>query len=60
MDKSYIFLKSPIGSGGEANIYTVQINSELVAKVYHQPHGDYARKLAFMVANQPVDPFAKE
>ena len=60
MDKSYIFLKSPIGSGGEANIYTVQINSELVAKVYHQPHGDYARKLAFMVANPPVDPLAKE
>ncbi|MFZ4557587.1 MAG: hypothetical protein ACOYN8_14595, partial [Pseudanabaena sp.] len=58
MDKSYIFLKSPIGSGGEANIYTVQINSELVAKVYHQPHGDYARKLAFMVANPPVDPLA--
>ena len=60
MDKSYIFLKSLIGSGGEANIYTVQINSELVAKVYHQPHGDYARKLAFMVANPPVDPLAKE
>ncbi|MFN7759432.1 MAG: protein kinase domain-containing protein [Pseudanabaena sp.] len=60
MDKSYIFLKSPIGSGGEANIYTVQINSELVAKVYHQPHGDYARQLAFMVANPPVDPLAKE
>ena len=60
MDKSYIFLKPPIGSGGEANIYTVQINSELVAKVYHQPHGDYARKLAFMVANPPVDPLAKE
>ena len=60
MDKSYIFLKSPIGSGGEANIYTVRIRPELVAKVYHQPHGDYARKLAFMVANPPVDPLAKE
>ncbi len=58
MDKSYIFLKSPIGSGGEANIYTVRIRPELVAKVYHQPHGDYARKLAFMVANPPVDPLA--
>jgi WD40 repeat protein len=58
MDKSYIFLKSPIGSGGEANIYTVRIKPELVAKVYHQPHGDYARKLAFMVANPPVDPLA--
>lgn len=58
MDKSYIFLKSPIGSGGEANIYTVQIDPELVAKVYHQPHWDYARKLAFMVANPPVDPLA--
>ncbi len=58
MDKSYIFLKSPIGSGGEANIYTVRIRPELVAKVYHQPHGNYARKLAFMVANPPVDPLA--
>ena len=54
MDKSDIFLKSPIGSGGEANIYTVRIRPELVANVYHQPHGDYARKLAFMVANPPV------
>ena len=59
MDKSYIFLKSPIGSGGEANIYTVRIKPELVAKVYHQPHGDYARKLAFMIANPPVDPLAE-
>ena len=58
MDKSYIFLKSPIGSGGEANIYTVRIRPELVAKIYHQPHGDYARKLAFMVANPPIDPLA--
>ncbi|MBD2189186.1 WD40 domain-containing protein [Pseudanabaena mucicola] len=58
MDKSYIFLKSPIGSGGEANIYTVRIRPDLVAKVYHQPHGDYARKLSFMVANPPVDPLA--
>ncbi|MBD2177435.1 hypothetical protein H6F42_10980 [Pseudanabaena sp. FACHB-1998] len=58
MDKSYIFLKSPIGSGGEANIYTVRIRPELVAKIYHQPHGDYARKLAFMVENPPVDPLA--
>ena len=32
MDKSYIFLKSPIGSGGEANIYTVWIRPELVAQ----------------------------
>ncbi|OIP71251.1 MAG: hypothetical protein AUK48_12680 [Oscillatoriales cyanobacterium CG2_30_44_21] len=46
MDKSYIFLKSPIGSGGEADIYTVRIRPELVAKVYKKPHGDYARKLA--------------
>jgi DNA-binding helix-hairpin-helix protein with protein kinase domain len=58
MDKSYIFLKSPIGSGGEANIYTVRIRPELVAKVYKKPHGDYARKLAFMIANPPVDPLA--
>jgi DNA-binding helix-hairpin-helix protein with protein kinase domain len=58
MDKSYIFLKSPIGSGGEANIYTVRIRPDLVAKVYHQPHGEYARKLAFMIANPPVDPLA--
>ena len=58
MDKSYIFSKSPIGSGGEANIYTVRIKPELVAKIYHQPHGDYARKLAFMIANPPIDPLA--
>jgi|GEM_PF-5167125 len=33
MDKSYSFLKSPIGSGGAANIYTVRIRPELVANV---------------------------
>ncbi len=60
MDKSYIFSKSPIGSGGEANIYTVRIKPELVAKIYHQPHGDYARKLAFMIAHPPVDPLAEK
>lgn len=58
MDKSYIFLKSPIGSGGEADIYTVRIRPELVAKIYKKPHGDYERKLAFMIANPPIDPLA--
>ncbi len=58
MDKSLIQLKSPLGSGGEASIYPVLNKPDLVAKIYHNPNGDYAKKLAFMIVNPPVDPLA--
>ena len=58
MEKSQIYLKSPIGSGGEANIYEVRLRPDLVAKIYHKTNDDYARKLQVMIANPPDDPLA--
>jgi DNA-binding helix-hairpin-helix protein with protein kinase domain len=58
MEKSQIYLKTPIGSGGEANIYEVRFRPDLVAKIYHKPNADYARKLQVMIANPPDDPLA--
>jgi|GEM_PF-1377079 len=60
MEKSLIHLNSPIGSGGEASIYTVQSRPDLVAKIYKTPNSAYARKLAFMIANPPDDPLAAQ
>src|SRR5579871_6666215 len=47
-----------IGAGGEARIYTLHDNEALVAKVYHRPTEDRARKLMQMLAAPPVDPTA--
>lgn len=45
-----------LGTGGEARIYSVPNEPELVAKIYHQPDAAYAHKLAAMMANPPHDP----
>jgi hypothetical protein len=45
-----------LGTGGEARIYSVPNEPELVAKIYHQPDEAYAHKLAAMLANPPHDP----
>lgn len=51
---------SPLGVGGEARIYGVPQDPSLVAKVYHRPTDERARKLAVMLANPPGDPMANE
>ena len=55
MEKSQIYLNTPIGSGGEANIYEVRFRPDLVAKICHKPNADYARKLQIMITNPPDD-----
>jgi len=45
-----------IGAGGEAVVYEVPGDDALVAKVYHQPTIDRARKLTLMLANPPRMP----
>jgi len=45
-----------IAVGGEACIYKVQ--GGLLAKIYHKPTDERARKLALMVQNPPKDPMA--
>jgi hypothetical protein len=47
-----------IGAGGEARIYALPDAGELVAKVYHRPTEERARKLIAMLADPPVDPTA--
>jgi len=55
MEKSQIYLNTPIGSGGEANIYEVRFRPDLVAKICYKPNADYARKLQIMITNPPDD-----
>jgi hypothetical protein len=47
-----------IGAGGEARIYALPDHEDLVAKVYHRPTEERARKLTLMLAEPPVDPTA--
>jgi serine/threonine protein kinase len=58
----YISLErtSTLGVGGEACIYAAPQDPSLVAKVYHKPTDERARKLAVMLANPPDDPMVAQ
>ncbi|HYH82253.1 MAG TPA: hypothetical protein VEX86_20760, partial [Longimicrobium sp.] len=45
-----------LGAGGEAVVYEVPGDAALVAKIYHEPTIDRARKLTLMLANPPRMP----
>lgn len=45
-----------IGAGGEAVVYGMPGDGGRVAKIYHEPTVDRARKLAAMVSNPPAMP----
>lgn len=47
-----------LGSGGEARIFGLGHDSFRVAKVWHKPTSERARKVQAMLANPPVDPMA--
>ena len=49
-------LSVSVGHGGEACIYAVPLDENLVAKIYHKPTISYAQKLRAMLANPPVNP----
>jgi len=51
---------SALTCGGEGCIYPVPQDPSLVAKIYHQPTEEHARKLALMVAHPPEDPMAAQ
>ncbi len=53
-----INLSVSLGRGGEACIYTVPTDANLVAKIYHQPKPEYDRKLSVMLAYPPENPTA--
>jgi WD40 repeat protein len=54
-NQALITLSEPmlIGTGGEARVYALPETPSLVAKIYHQPTGRRAHKLAAMLANPP-------
>lgn len=47
-----------LGRGGEACIYAVPSDDNLVAKIYHKPTVTHAHKLQAMVTNPPENPTA--
>jgi len=51
-------LNVSLGRGGEACVYTVPTDSNLVAKVYHKPTTQHAHKLQVMLAHPPENPTA--
>lgn len=46
---------TPLARGGEATVYAVPGEPDLVAKVYHQPVPEHAARLAAMLAAPPID-----
>ncbi|MDF5726954.1 MAG: tetratricopeptide repeat protein [Rhizonema sp. PD38] len=55
---SSVNLSVSLGRGGEACVYTVPTDTDLVAKIYHKPNNDQARKLEVMLAHPPENPTA--
>ncbi|MBE9004993.1 tetratricopeptide repeat protein [Fortiea sp. LEGE XX443] len=53
-----INLSVSLGRGGEACIYAVPSDGDLVAKVYHKPTANHTKKLQAMLANPPENPTA--
>jgi DNA-binding helix-hairpin-helix protein with protein kinase domain len=51
-------LSVSLGRGGEACIYAVPSDSDLVAKIYHKPTVAHAHKLQAMLDNPPENPTA--
>ncbi|MBD2384403.1 tetratricopeptide repeat protein [Cylindrospermum sp. FACHB-282] len=47
-----------LGRGGEACVYAVPSDNNLVAKIYHKPTVTHAEKLQAMLANPPENPTA--
>ncbi|BAZ41171.1 TPR repeat-containing protein [Calothrix sp. NIES-4101] len=53
-----VSLTVSLGRGGEACVYTVPTDTNLVAKIYHKPTEEQARKLKVMLAHPPENPTA--
>lgn len=50
--------KLVVGHGGEARVFVLPEDDQLVAKLYHKPTKAYAQKLLAMLANPPENPTA--
>ncbi|WP_341525864.1 tetratricopeptide repeat protein [Nostoc sp. UHCC 0302] len=51
-------LSISLGRGGEACVYALPSDANLVAKIYHKPTAGHADKLRAMLANPPENPTA--
>jgi serine/threonine protein kinase len=51
-----IVLEKDIAGGGEARIWTVKGQTNVVAKFYHQPTAEHEAKVAAMICSPPVQP----
>ena len=49
-----------LGAGGEARIYAVPEDPSWVAKIWHKPTDERARKVTVMLDNPPADPMAAQ
>jgi DNA-binding helix-hairpin-helix protein with protein kinase domain len=56
--KEILSLSLSLGRGGEACVYAVPSDGNLVAKIYHKPTTAHAEKLQAMLANPPENPTA--
>ncbi|WP_392532463.1 tetratricopeptide repeat protein [Nostoc sp. C117] len=56
--KEILSLSLALGRGGEACVYAVPSDGNLVAKIYHKPTTAHAEKLQAMLANPPENPTA--
>src|SRR5262245_44169053 len=45
-----------VGAGGEAEVFSIEGDESVVAKIYKLPSPDRERKLLAMIENPPVDP----
>ncbi|WP_445635008.1 Protein kinase domain-containing protein [Nostoc sp. DSM 114161] len=56
--KEILNLSISLGRGGEACVYAVPSDGNLVAKIYHKPTSAHTEKLQAMLANPPENPTA--
>ncbi|NET02906.1 MAG: tetratricopeptide repeat protein [Sphaerospermopsis sp. SIO1G2] len=57
-DQKPLELTVSLGRGGEACVYAVPDDEDLVAKIYHKPIINYGQKLQTMIAHPPENPTA--
>lgn len=55
-----VSLSGVIGDGGEAEVWSIDGQSDLVAKIYRKPSSERKAKLQAMVAAPPMDPTAAQ
>ncbi|MDM8531939.1 protein kinase [Anaerolineales bacterium HSG25] len=56
MPNQTITLTDPLGKGGEATVYNIANQADMVAKLYHQPTSEREAKLRAMLMNPPEQP----